>query len=154
MSLFSAHRRLPALALGLTVTGVAAAACGVAAAPGALRAHVTPSASAAQIVPAHATGPLRCEVVLDEARGSTSIAGRVSTDRPVSGTYRMSITSRSAGGSAVINQSGDFEARPGTPVVLGQTTLGGSRAQYRADLEVTVSGQRQSCTQSRGARDL
>jgi hypothetical protein len=148
MSLFPASRRLPALALGLAITGFAAAACGVAAT----------SANPAQtegLTMAHASaGPVRCELVLDEVRGSTTIEGRVTTDRPVSGTYRMSIMSRSAGGSAVINQSGDFAARPGAPTLLGQTTLGGSPAGYRANLELTVAGQRQTCTDTLGARDL
>lgn len=145
MSRSTTPRRLPALVLGLTVSGFAAAACGVAAT----------SATTPQATPVHASGdPVRCELVLNEARGATTIEGRVSTDRPVSGTYRLSIASRSSSGSATINQSGDFDARPGSPALLGQTTLGGARANYRADLELNVGGRRLTCAEARGARDL
>jgi hypothetical protein len=144
----SDRRRLSALALGLTVTGFAAAACGI----GATRAHTPPSADMVQAQ--HDQGPVRCELILDEARGSTTFQGRVTADRAVSGTYRLSITSRSAGGSAVIRQSGEFEAGPGAPALLGQTTLGGAPARHDADLELTIAGRRQSCATPRGSREL
>jgi hypothetical protein len=154
MSPSKTPRRLSALVLVLSVSGFAAAACGVAitsagtstATPGATLAHAPANTGG--------TGPVRCELVLDEARGSTTIQGRVTTERPVSGTYRLSIASRSAGGSATINQSGDFDARPGAPALLGQTTLGGARGNHRADLEVRVDGRRVTCTDARGAREL
>jgi hypothetical protein len=133
-------RRVPALVLGLSVAGFAATACGI-------------PATEASTAGAH-TGPIRCELILDETRGNTTIEGRVSTDRPVHGSYRLSITSSSSGGRAMINQSGDFTASPGSPAVLGQTTLGGTRAQYRADLEVSLPGERLTCNQRGGARDL
>lgn len=131
-------RRVPALVLGLSVAGFAAAACGI------------PPTNASTA----SSGPLRCELVLSESRGATTIEGRVSADRPVAGTYRLSIASSSSGGRAMIDQSGDFEARPGAPAILGQTTLGGNRAQYRADLELSVPGQRLSCNERSGAQDL
>lgn len=131
-------RRLPALVLGLSVAGFAAAACGI------------PPTSASTV----SAPPLRCELILSEARGATTIEGRVSAERPVAGTYRLSISSSSSGGRAMINQSGDFEARPGAPAILGQTTLGGPSGQYRADLELTVPGQRLTCNERSGARDL
>ena len=133
-------RRLPALVLGLSVAGFAAAACGI---------------PAGQASTASATnGPVRCELVLDEARGATTIEGRDSADRPVRGTYRLSISSSSSGGRAMINQSGDFEAGPGAPAVLGQTTLGGARSQFRADLELSMTGQRLTCSERSDAREL
>lgn len=131
-------RRLPALVLGLSVAGFAAAACGI-----------PPTAASTA-----SAAPLRCELILSEARGATTIQGRVSAERPVAGTYRLSISSSSSGGRAMINQSGDFEARPGAPAILGQTTLGGPSGQYRADLELTVPGQRLTCNERSGARDL
>lgn len=140
------RRRAPALALGLTAFGLAAAAC------------VMPAASAsdapASPVQASTVEPLRCELVLTEKRGATTIEGRVSADRPVRGTYRIAIRSTSGGGRAMISQSGDFEARPGAPVVLGQTTLGGSRAHFSAELDLSVAGQRLTCSDRRGSRDL
>ena len=135
-------RRLPALVLGLSVAGFAAAACGI------------PPTAASTAASTTSAAPLRCELILSEARGATTIQGRVSAERPVAGTYRLSISSSSSGGRAMINQSGDFEARPGAPAILGQTTLGGPSGQYRADLELTVPGQRLTCNERSGARDL
>ncbi|MCC5970881.1 MAG: hypothetical protein JJU15_13120 [Pararhodobacter sp.] len=129
-------RRLPALLLGGTVVGIAAAACGIPA---------TQAGTASN-------GPVRCEISIQDVRGSTTIEGRVDSDRPVTGTYSLAISSRSSGGQAMINQSGDFSASPSAPAILGQTTLGGPRGQYTADLEVRVGGDRLSCTN--GARNL
>ena len=133
-------RRLPVLVLGLSVAGLAAAACGI----------PTGQAGAASSGP----DPLRCELVLDTAGGATTIQGRVDADRPVSGSYRLSITSSAAGGGARIEQSGDFEARPGAPAILGETRLGGSPAQYRAELELSLPDRRLSCSGRSGAREL
>jgi len=126
--------RLPALVLGGAVVGLAAAACGI-------PASQAGTASAGN-------GPVRCEISITDARGSTTIEGRVNADRPVSGTYRLAISSRSSGGQAMINQSGDFTASPTAPAMLGQTSLGGSRAQYSADLEVRVNGEQLHCRNS------
>jgi hypothetical protein len=133
-------RRAPALILGFVVAGFAAAACVI---PSSQASTVGSQASASN-------GPVRCEISISDARGSTTIEGRVNADRAVSGTYRLAISSRSSGGQAMINQSGDFTAGPNAPAVLGQTTLGGSRGQYRANLEVNVRGQRMSCGESGG----
>lgn len=127
--------RLPALVIGGAVVGLAAAACGIPASQAG-----TASAS---------NGPVRCEISISDARGATTIEGRVNADRPVHGTYTLAISSRSAGGQSMINQSGDFTATPATPATLGQTTLGGSRAQYAADLEVRVNGERLRCSDGR-----
>lgn len=126
--------RLPALVIGGAVIGLAAAACGIPAS------HAG-TASAGN-------GPVRCEISIADTRGSTTIEGRVNADRPVSGTYQLAISSRSSGGQSMINQSGDFTAAPGAPATLGQTSLGGSRAQYTADLEVRVNGERLRCSNS------
>lgn len=130
--------RVPALVLGGAVVGLAAAACGVPASQAG-----TASAS---------SGPVRCEISISDARGATTIEGRVNADRPVSGTYRLAITSRSSAGQSMINQSGDFTASSSSPAILGQTTLGGTRGQYSADLEVNVAGERLRCSDS--ARNL
>ncbi|MCC5999808.1 MAG: hypothetical protein JJU19_02960 [Pararhodobacter sp.] len=129
------RKRTPALALGLTVAGFAAAACGM----GTGLAGAEASAD-----------PLRCELRITERGGSTTIEGRVSAERVVQGSYRLAIAARSGGGSAMINQSGDFEVRPGAPAELGQTTLGGSAARYTADLEIRVNGQRLRCLEQNG----
>lgn len=136
MTFTASGLRVPALILGLSVAGFSA--CGLAA--GETRGGAAP--------------PIRCELILDEARGATTIEGRVTADRPVNGSYRLTISSISNGGRSVINQSGDFRAAPGAPAILGQTTLGGSRAQYRADLELSVPGERLSCAGRSGAQTL
>lgn len=133
------RKRTPALALGLSVAGFAAAACG-------MGAGLASSDTAAD--------PLRCELRIAERGATTVIEGRVSADRVVQGSYRLAIAARSSGGSAMINQSGEFEARPGMPAELGQTTLGGSAAQYRADLEIRVDGQRLRCLEATGSETL
>jgi hypothetical protein len=92
-----------------------------------------------------AAAPLRCEVVLDAVGGGTAISGTVHSDHPVTGQYQMAITSRSAGGSATIRQSGAFEAGPGRPAILGETRLMGSPARQEVDLTVTVAGDRLRC---------
>lgn len=137
--------RSTALVLGFAVAGFAAAACGVPA----LQAQGEP------VVPIAANEPVRCEIRIDEARGSTTIEGRVSADQSVRGSYRLAITSRSGGGQATISQSGDFTAGPNEPVLLGQTTLRGSRASHRAELDLQVEGRRLSCAEaSAAAREL
>lgn len=137
MKPFLNNRRLPALVLAGTVTGLAAAACGIPAT----------QASTAR------SGPVRCEISITDTRGATTIEGRVDSERPVSGTYRLAISSRSSGGQSTINQSGDFTATPAAPALLGQTTLGGTRGQYSADLELQYNGERLRCNES-GARNL
>lgn len=144
-----AARRLSALVLGLSLAGLAAAACGIPASEAG-----TAAAAAGVTLAGGSSGPVRCELVLTETRGSTSIEGRVAADRAVRGTWRMTIAARSAGGRSTIAQSGDFSVGPGAPAVLGQTTLGGSRAQYRAELELTVPGERISCRHGAAAQDL
>lgn len=131
------NARLPALVLGGAVIGLAAAACGI------------PASQAGTSTTTRAAGPVRCEISITDARGATTIEGRVSAERPVSGTYRMAIASRGAGGQSTINQSGDFSASPAAPALLGQTTLSGSRAQYSADLELRVNGEALRCTDGR-----
>lgn len=137
MTRFHLTGRLPALVLGGAVVALAAAACGI------------PATQAGTAGTRAADGPVRCEISITDARGATTIEGRVSADRTVSGTYQLAISSRSSGGQAMINQSGEFTASPAEPALLGQTTLGGSRAQYAADLDVRVNGERLRCSDGR-----
>ena len=138
MRQFPSRQRLPALALGSLAVGLAAAACAIPASEAG-----TASASAS------ATVPVRCEVSITETRGATTIEGRVSAAQAVRGSYRLAILGRSADGRSGISQSGDFFASPGTPTVLGQTTLRGSRAQFTADLDLRVNGEELRCSGGR-----
>ena len=129
------HNRAPALFLGLSLAGFAAA-CSVA------------TAQAGDTGTTPAAAPLRCEIALEAVAGGTRIEGRVISATPVSGTYDMAITSRSSGGHTTIRQSGDFDARPGTPALLGETELYGSPASHSVDLDVRIHGQRLTCADS------
>lgn len=91
-----------------------------------------------------AAAPLRCEVALDAIPGGTRLAGMVTSDRPVAGSYEMRITSRSSGGSASIAQSGDFAA-PAGRTMIAETELFGSPASQSVDLSIQVGSQRLSC---------
>ena len=130
----AARRQAPALFLGLSLAGFAAA-CSVATA----QAGDTGTAPAA---------PLRCEIALDAVPGGTRIEGRVISATAVSGTYDLAITSRSGGGRTKIRQSGDFDARPGAPALLGETELYGVPASHSVDLDVRIHGQRLTCAEA------
>lgn len=126
-------RRMTAIALGLAAATVSAAACGVPAS----QAHTVTTANDA---------PLRCEIIREASRGGTRIEARVVTDHAVTGTYEMSLTSRSGGGRTSIRQGGEFEAAPGEPAILSQSRLPGSPSAHSVDLTVRADGQRLSCT--------
>ncbi len=81
--------------------------------------------------------PLRCEMQLTETRAGTELVARAHATRALTGTYALDIRQRSGGGSATIRQSGDFDATPGTPVLLAETTLGGTRRSVEAELTLT-----------------
>ena len=85
-----------------------------------------------------ADAPLRCELQLTETRDGTELVARAHADRTLSGTYALDIRQRSAGGSATIRQSGDFEADPGKPALLAESTLGGTRRSIEAELTLTA----------------
>jgi hypothetical protein len=148
MTHFSIARRAPALVLGLALAGMSAAAFGLPASGAGADAEAATPASG------NRSAPLACEIVLDERRGSTTIEGRVTSDRAVRGSYRLAIRSSSRAGSTAISQSGDFDARPGVPEVLGQTTLAGPRGNFTAELELTVGGRRLTCSEAGGSRTL
>ena len=124
------NRRSPAVFLGLALAGFAAACTAEASGPG-------PTVSAAT--------PIACSVAVDAIPGGSRIAGQVTSTRTLNGSYALAVTSRSAGGSASIRQSGEFTARAGETTSFGSTELTGSPAQQNVDLEIRVEGQRLAC---------
>ena len=145
MSVFSrlsASRRLsvPSSTLGLSVVASVAAILATACTIPATAQNTGPNTGTNA---GHA--PLRCEVALEDLGGATRIQGRVHSDRAISGTYTMAVTSRSAGGMANIRQSGDFQAAPDTPALLGETRLMGRPDAQSVDLEIRVEGTRMTC---------
>ena len=91
------------------------------------------------------TGGLRCVVVTHDLGDAVEISGKVTSDHAVSGAYALTIRQSSSGGQAMIDQSGDFTVAKGRTVTLGQATLGGAPQSYRAELTLTVDGQRLRC---------
>jgi hypothetical protein len=92
---------------------------------------------------AHA-GPeyARCEIRISKRNGGTTLEGFVIAQQPVSGSYRISVTT--AGGSgADVDQSGAFQATPGQPVSLGAVHVGAGG--YSADLTVKWVGGSTKC---------
>ncbi|MCC5983987.1 MAG: hypothetical protein JJU42_06450 [Rhodobacteraceae bacterium] len=81
--------------------------------------------------------PLRCDLQITETRTGTELVARAHASRALKGSYALDIRQRGAGGSASIRQSGDFEAGPGEPAVLAETTLGGTRRSIEAELTLT-----------------
>lgn len=120
-------RRAPAVLLGLSLASLAAGSTALA--------------------DSRAADPMVCEIALDAIPGGTRIAGRITADRAIAGTYALQITSQAAGGSASIRQSGDFAARAGRTETFGETELTGSPARQRVELQVTVEGRHLSCAQ-------
>jgi len=123
------HRRAPAVFLGLSLA--AFAAC---------------STAMADNAPASASAPATCRIDLEAAGSSTRITGSVRASAPVSGHYVMRIGSSRSGGSTAIRQEGDFTARAGETVELGEATLPGGPAAQDVALSVTVAGRALSCT--------
>lgn len=124
-------RRSNAVTLGIVFIGLAAA-CAV----------PLQSANA----PAQAAAPVLCQIAITGPARSPTFEGRVKSDRAISGTYRLEIRRKGAGGQAMITQSGDFTAAPGATARLGGATLGGDRALYEAELELRWNGQRTRCS--------
>ena len=127
MRLSSTNHRGPALFLGLSLVGFAAACT---------------SASATADT---AEGPLRCEIALSALPGGTRIGGTVLSPTAIRGTYEMAITSQSGGGRTTLRQSGEFTAPAHIPTPLGETELTGSQARHSVDLEIRVNGRQLTC---------
>jgi hypothetical protein len=64
----------------------------------------------------------------------------------VSGRYSLTLR---AGGNA-IDQGGDFEARPGETVTLGEATLPGAPEALEGELTVTAGGRSVACPREVG----
>lgn len=95
------------------------------------------------------SGPLWCEILADSANGGIALQGMVHTDVAISGSYRFRVAS-AGGGSANIQQGGNFSAAPGSPVALGRVTLGNAGAIYDASLEIAANGSAIKCTERVG----
>lgn len=89
------------------------------------------------------SSPVRCEIEISQAPGSVDLQALVSSRVAASGTYRLRV-SKSGGGTADIDQSGDFSITSGSEVV-GAVSLGGTGT-YSARLTVIANGQKIECS--------
>lgn len=97
-----------------------------------------------------AEGAFRCNLSLSPLGAGTAVLARVTaaktTPGAVKGSYSLSLR---AGGNA-IDQGGDFEARPGETVTLGEATLPGAPEALEATLTVTAGGRSVACPREVG----
>ncbi len=113
----------------------------VVAALGALGVYATAgSASAAP------SGLIKCEIQVTKSKGEVELTGIVHALMATSGSYRFKVTNDGDGGSANINQGGDFQLAAGESTVVGSTTLGNADA---LNVKLSVTSDHGSATCSR-----
>jgi hypothetical protein len=98
----------------------------------------------------HENGPVRCEIKVKDQGGSVSLEGVVRADAATQGEYHFRVNKAGGGGSANIDQRGEFNAGPDNPGRLGSVTLGTNGGTYVAKLTVTAGGQTFECTEKVG----
>ncbi len=96
------------------------------------------------------SGPVRCEIKEIASGRTITLQGVVHTDTATDGSYTFRVTGGGGSGNTNIRQGGAFQARPGTPALLGQVMLGASGAIYDAQLQVTVAGKTIKCAETVG----
>lgn len=87
--------------------------------------------------------PIACELRVDRT-GGIGIEALAKATRAVSGSYRLTVSKRSAGGTSDITQGGDFSAKPGEQVLLGQVGIDGGAFTAKLSLETSLG--QASCT--------
>lgn len=102
-------------------------------------------AFAAETTGAMAGDGLSCEIRVVKSGGDVALKGIVHANRATSGTFNFKISQNGNGGSAQINQGGDFKLGAGESQVLGEATLGDADG-LRAKLSVTAGGGTTYCT--------
>jgi hypothetical protein len=135
--------RSPTILILLVLVGTALSAMGsLPPAPG--------TGAARAPVQGEAKGAFRCDLSLTPLGAGTAILARVTAPETAPGAVsgRYSLTLR-AGGNA-IDQGGDFEARPGETVTLGEATLPGAPEALEGELTVTAGGRSVACPREVG----
>lgn len=115
---------IPAIALGIAITAIAATA-GVA---------------------NSGTNAVQCGFATTTQNGMLSLEGTLSSPVELTGEYRFAIQSSSNGGSSNISQGGMFTAKANQPTVLGRVTLN-SDARYNVVFDITADGKKIDCNQ-------
>lgn len=96
---------------------------------------------------AAASAGLRCAIQVSKSGDGVDLAGVVYGASGVSGEYTLKITKRGGGGSAAINQDGDFTTGSDGKAVLSLASLGGDGS-FSAEFRVTSSAGSASCSKS------
>jgi hypothetical protein len=89
--------------------------------------------------------PLTCDITATPSDGMIAIAGIVSANTSLSGSYQIRVRSQGAGGSSNISQDGDFDAAPGAPATVGEVTLSNNGANYSVTLAIDAGGTSLQC---------
>lgn len=101
---------------------------------------------------AQAADGVHCEIRVGKRSGMTTLEGVVFASAPISGSYRLSITSSGGSGGSDIDQSGTFSAGSHEPASVGVVSLGGVAGAYAADLTIKWNGGSNSCSQHIGGK--
>jgi hypothetical protein len=86
-----------------------------------------------------------CRIDVARSGGGIALSAVVVSPRALTGSYRLRVSKTGGGGSADIDQSGDFSTSGGQRVVSG-VTLGGT-GRFVARLSVDADGRRSDCTE-------
>jgi hypothetical protein len=94
--------------------------------------------------------PVRCEIKVKDQGGTVALEGIVRADATTQGSYHFRVIKSGGGGSANIDQRGEFKAGPDNPGQLGSVMLGSNGGTYVAKLTVTADGQTFECSEKVG----
>jgi hypothetical protein len=89
-------------------------------------------------------GPVQCRVEAKVDGGMIAFRGTLESDSDLSGSYTFRIESSGNGNSTNIRQAGDFSAKAGEEIHLGQASLS-NNGQYEVKFEVTANGRTYEC---------
>ncbi len=101
--------------------------------------------------PNTSTEGFSCEIRTIASGGMITIDGVLQASRAVGGTYGFRVAGGGSGGSSTIQQGGEFSARAGEEVVLGNVMLGARGARYDVVLTVEAGGRTLRCEERVGS---
>jgi len=93
---------------------------------------------------AEAGGGVSCELRGKRSPAGVEISAVVTSAKATSGTYKLVVSHSGTGGSADIQQGGDFTLKAGETAVVGEASIGGASV-VSATLSVTTPYGTASC---------